>query len=140
MFKVTSTHILNARKSLELYNQAQALIGMKDYKGALEMAEKIKELGFVNHCSSIWIDVAKENNQPELMEKARELIVPVAKELCERGFHLSEANHYRKIGMEDEYRAAWAEYLEALNSRNINKHGYALADRMVWGEDGNLLS
>lgn len=140
MYKITSNHILNARKALDIYDQAQAFIGTGDYESALEIAENLRDLGFDNFCSSIWIDVAKEDNRPELMEMAKELILPVARKLCEKGFHLSEAIHYRKVGMEDEYRVAWVEYLEALKSGDINQRGYALADRMIWEEGRKLLS
>ena len=140
MYKEVSSHLLNARKAMMLYDQAEVLIGMGEYRAALELAQNLKGLGFDNFCSSVWIDVAKEDNRPELMERARELIVPVARRLCERGFHLSEAMHYRKAGMENECRAAYAEYLVALKSGDINQRGYALADRMIWGKGKGTFS
>ncbi|MEM7816035.1 MAG: hypothetical protein QXN71_02875, partial [Candidatus Aenigmatarchaeota archaeon] len=67
----------------------------------------------------------------ELVERAKSLIIPLAKELCANGYHLNEALHYRRLGMEREYKTALAEHALCLRSKGSKEYEKAVTEKYV---------
>ena len=80
----------------ELSREADCCIRIQDYGQAREIAGEIALLGWPVISADIYMRTGE-------VEKARELVVPVAEELSGRGYHMRAAAHYHKVGMTEEF-------------------------------------
>jgi hypothetical protein len=98
--------ISKADEVARLYTQALLLISKKDYRHAKEVgeiAEKIGSYGYLYGSSMLHMRVGN-------VERAREIMVPVAEECCAKGEHMSEASIYNLLGMVQEKVLALEEH------------------------------
>jgi len=82
-----------------LLRKADSSILNNDYETAEGIAEEMLELGFPFFASTVYKATGK-------IERAREILVPVAERLCREGDYLRAAFHYKAVDMIEEYEDA----------------------------------
>ena len=89
----------NLEKVDRLLREADSSIRNNDYGTAEGIAEEILQLGYPFFASSVYKGAGK-------IERAREILVPVAERLCREGDYLRAAFHYKAVDMIEEYEDA----------------------------------
>ena len=83
----------------QLLREADFSIRNNDYEQAKEIAEEILELGYPFFASTVYKGAGN-------IERAREILVPVAEGLCRGGDFLLAAFHYKAVDLIEEYEDA----------------------------------
>jgi tetratricopeptide (TPR) repeat protein len=83
----------------QLLREADFSIRNNDYEQAKEIAEEILELGYPFFASTVYKGIGN-------LERAREILVPVAEKLCREGDYFRAAFHYKAVDMIEEYEDA----------------------------------
>lgn len=88
-------HFKNLERVDQLLKEADFSIRNNDYGQAEKIAEEILELGYPFHASTVHKAIGK-------IERAREILIPVAKRLCAEGDYFRAACHYKAVDMIEE--------------------------------------
>jgi hypothetical protein len=83
----------------QLLKEADFSIRNNDYEQAREIAEELLELGYPFFASTVYKGAGN-------LERAREVLVPVAEKLCQEGDYMRAACHYKAVDMIEEYEDA----------------------------------
>ena len=93
------TYLKNIDRVDELLREADFSIRNDDLSQAEDIAEEILGLGFPFFASAVYKATGK-------IERAREILVPVAERLCRELDYLRAACHYKAVDMIEEYEDA----------------------------------
>src|SRR4030042_400987 len=89
-----------------LFTDALTLLkpGLESYSKAESIADEIESMGYHVHSSSIYMELGKLAREKRLIDKARDIITPIAEQRCREGMYLEEASMYKRVGLIKEDR------------------------------------
>jgi hypothetical protein len=93
------TYLKNLPRVDELLREADFSIRNDDIAQAEDIAEEILGLGYPFLASTVYKSAGN-------IERARDILVPVAERLCREGDYLRASFHYKAVGMVEEYEDA----------------------------------
>ncbi len=100
-----------------LYTRALLLISKGDYRHAgdvKDIADRIGSYGYLYDSSVLHMRIGN-------VDRAREIMVPIAEECCANGEHIKEASIYRMVGMVQEQMLAIEEHRLQYDTRFMKK-------------------